>query len=249
MTRLGLIASSALIAAASAAQAAPYTFEAAREESSLHLTCGLPAQPCTRLKASFDFTNASATSLLAPAFNFGLIEFEGWEPPKPPKSNSKSKNGKKDDKPKKSPDQEDKFGSSFGITTTLAFRILGVEGLYNVIATGRGDFKVDEEDVTFLTLLWDEIADVTIPGVGTFAFSFDNLGNSTPFLRQSSRNDTDDTNEENGSDEENGENLILSVNATVENISVVPLPGGAVLLLSALGLIGIGAARRRRATA
>ena len=241
MTRFGLIASSALIATATAAQAAPYTFQASRADSSLTLTCGPTAQPCTRLKATLDFSNASATSVLSPAFDFGLIEFDGKEPPK-------VKKGRKNDP--KSPDQEEEFAGTFGITATLAFRILGVDGLYNVIAKGRGDFAVDDDDVTFLSLLWDDLPDITIPGIGSFAFRFDNLGTNTPFLRRASGNGSDDTNGDNSnSDDANADNLILNVNATVENVSVVPLPGGAILLLSALGLVGIGAARRRRVTA
>lgn len=241
MTRLGLIASSALIAASTAAQAAPYTFQASRGDSTLALTCGETAQPCTRLKAAFDFTTASATATLAPDFNFGFIEFDGLEP-------VKVKNRKKNTP--KSPDQEEEFGSGFGITATLAFRILGVQGLYNVIAKGRGEFAVEDDDIKFLWLSWDDLPDITIPGIGSFAFRFDNLGTNTPFLRRASGNDSDDTNGDNSnSDDANADNLILNVNATVENVSVVPLPGGAILLLSALGLVGIGAARRRRVTA
>jgi hypothetical protein len=247
MTHLGLIASSALIAAASAVQAAPYTFQASLPDSSLALTCGPTAQTCTRLRAELDFDAASGTAKVNPSFNFGFIEFDGVKPVKPTKTNQPKNSKKNDNKPQKTPDQEEKFSGDFGITATLAFSIMNVPGLYNVIAKGRGNFAVEDDDITFLTLLWDDVKDVTIPGVGTFAFSFDNLGNKTPFLRQSSNVDRDEDN--GGSSEENDDNLILDVNATVENVSVVPLPGGAVLLLSALGLIGIGAARRRRTTA
>lgn len=232
MSRLAVLASSALIALTTAAHAAPLTFQASRTGSSLLLTCGKANTACTRLEADLDIEDSPLPkSTLGPAYTFDFIEFDGIKPSKQRDKNTPLRD-----------DQQKIFGDSFGITAKLAFRIMGVPGLYDVIARGKGNFIVEGKELTFLDLIWEDIAPITIPGRGTLAFSFSNIGGPSLFAARNGG----------GSDDSVGENdddIILSVNATVENISVVPLPGGVILLFSALGLLGIGAARRRATTA
>jgi hypothetical protein len=219
MSRLGLLASSALIAMASAAHSATVKFEALRQGSSVSLTCGTTS--CPRLKAELEIDEDDLPSAtLGPAFKFGFIEFDtkGRRP-----ANT---------------------SGDFGITANLAFRIIGVPGLYKVIANGIGKFGITGEKITALTLEWADIDNVVIPNVGTLAFRLSDINLASAFANR-------DTNDSNGSGSGSSSSTddLLTVSATVENASVVPLPGGVVLLLSALGLIGIGAARRSRTAA
>lgn len=224
MSRLGLLASSALIAMASAAHSATVKFEALREGTKItSLTCG--TSNCARLKANVEIKEKDLPSAtLGPAFTFDFIEFET-------KGNSR-----------KNPNPS----GNFGITAKLAFRIIGVpDQVFEVLAKGLGQFSISGEKITSLTLDWDKIDNVVIPNVGTLAFRFSNINLASAFANR----DTNDSNGSRSTASSSSTDDLLTVSATVENVSVVPLPGGVVLLLSALGLIGIGAARRSRTAA
>lgn len=217
MSRLSLLTSAYLIAAASAAQAAPVKFTASRTGNDISLTCYDKNVACTRLEADLQYEDKDdplPQTKLGPAFNFGFLEFDGK-------------------KGKGAPD------GNFGITAKLAFRIMDLPQLFTVVARGIGTFAVNKDEITALTLQWDPTENVVIPGIGSFAFRFSNIGQTSTFAAR-------DTNDANGSGSgASSTEDFLQVSATVEQVSVVPLPGGVVLLLSALGLIGIGAARRR----
>ena len=221
MSRLLALAGSALLALAAPTSAAPIMFEASRSGSSLSLTCGSAGKSCNRLEADLLIRDGrrSVNGALAPGLNFGLIEFEG------------DKGDKKDKKV---------FDGDFAITATLAFRILGVPDLFKVIAKGNGSYSVKGDDLKSLTLAWQPIEDLIVEGVGTLAFALSDLGGPSLFARQS--NDSDDGNDDD-------DDLSVLVRATVTDVSVVPLPAGGVLLISAFGLLALSARQRRRALA
>ncbi len=224
MSRLGLLASSALIAMASAAHSATVNFEALRKGTGVELKCG--AIICPRLKAHLEIDKDDLPSAtLGPAFDFDFFKFDT-------KGNA---------------EQNPNPSGNFGITAKLAFRLLDLPNkTFTVVATGTGSFGIVEKTITALKLDWDNIDNVVIPDFGTLAFRLSNIDLTSAFANRQSI----DTNEENGSGStDSSTDDLLTVSATVENVSVVPLPGGVVLLLSALGLIGIGAARRSRTAA
>lgn len=224
MSRLLALAGSALLALAAPTSAAPIMFEASRSGSSLSLTCGSAGKSCSRLEADLLIRdgNRRVNGALTTGLNFGLIEFEG------------DKGDKKDKKDKKV------FDGNFAITATLAFRILGVPDLFKVIAKGNGSYSVKGDDLKSLTLAWQPIEDLIVEGVGTLAFALSDIGGPSLFASQS--NDSDDGNDDD-------DDLSVLVRATVTDVSVVPLPAGGVLLISAFGLLALSARQRRRALA
>lgn len=223
MSRLLALAGSALLALAVPAAAGSVVFEASAKDSSIRLTCGPSATRCTRLEADLLIKEKDkenrAAGKLAPDLNFGLLEFEG-------------KDGKRGD--------PETVGGDFAITATLAFNILGVTKPFQIVAKGNGRYLVDDDDIEFLTLAWQPIENLIVKGVGTFAFAFTEITAPQLFARQS--NDTDDSNADD-------EDQPLVVRATVTDVSVVPLPAGGVLLLTAFGLLALSARQRRRALA
>lgn len=240
MSRLLALAASALLGFAVPAAAAPVVFQASAAGSSLSLTCGPSAGKCTRLEADLLFNDGKrrVSGPLDPDLNFGMILFDGE---KADEDDDKKKYGKSDKKSKDS-----LFSDTFGITATLAFFINDPSQLFKVIAKGDGSYSVKEDDLKSLTLAWQPIEDLFVPGIGTFAFSFSNLGvinAPTLFARSANSNDDDEDQDENDG------GISLRVAATVTQVSVVPLPAGGLLLLSAFGLLALSARQRRRALA
>jgi hypothetical protein len=242
MSRLLALAASALLGLALPANAAPVVFTASAAGSSIDLTCGPSAGKCTRLEADLLFNdgNRRVSGPVNPDLNFGMILFDGDE------ADDQYEDKKKKGKSGKKSSKDSLFSDTFGITATLAFFITDPGQLFTVIAKGDGSYSVKEDDLKSLTLAWQPIEDLFVPGIGTFAFSFSNLGAiNVPTLFARSANSNDD-------DEDEGENdggISLRVAATVTQVSVVPLPAGSLLLLSAFGLLAISARQRRRALA
>jgi hypothetical protein len=242
MSRLLALAASALLGLALPATAAPVVFTASAAGSSIDLTCGPSAGECTRLEADLLFNdgNRRVSGPVNPDLNFGMILFDGDE------ADDEYEDKKKKGKSGKKSSKDSLFSDTFGITATLAFFITDPGQLFTVIAKGDGSYSVKEDDLKSLTLAWQPIEDLFVPGIGTFAFSFSNLGAiNVPTLFARSANSNDD-------DEDEGENdggISLRVAATVTQVSVVPLPAGSLLLLSAFGLLAISARQRRRALA
>ena len=242
MSRLLALAASSLLGLALPATAAPVVFTASAAGSSIDLTCGLSAGECTRLEADLLFNdgNRRVSGPVNPDLNFGMILFDGDE------ADDEYEDKKKKGKSGKKSSKDSLFSDTFGITATLAFFITDPGQLFTVIAKGDGSYSVKEDDLKSLTLAWQPIEDLFVPGIGTFAFSFSNLGAiNVPTLFARSANSNDE-------DEDEGENdggISLRVAATVTQVSVVPLPAGSLLLLSAFGLLAISARQRRRALA
>lgn len=242
MSRLLALAASALLGLALPATAAPVVFTASAAGSSIDLTCGPSAGECTRLEADLLFNdgNRRVSGPVNPDLNFGMILFDGDE------ADDEYEDKKKKGKSGKKSSKDSLFSDTFGITATLAFFITDPGQLFTVIAKGDGSYSVKEDDLKSLTLAWQPIEDLFVPGIGTFAFSFSNLGAiNVPTLFARSANSNDE-------DEDEGENdggISLRVAATVTQVSVVPLPAGSLLLLSAFGLLAISARQRRRALA
>lgn len=244
MSRLLALAASALLGLALPATAAPVVFTASAAGSSIDLTCGPSAGECTRLEADLLFNdgNRRVSGPVNPDLNFAMILFDGE------KADDEYEDKKKKGKSGKKSSKDSLFSDTFGITATLAFFITDPSQLFTVIAKGDGSYSVKEDDLKSLTLAWQPIEDLFVPGIGTFAFSFSNLGAMkapTIFARQSSSRDDNDDDDEEGEDG----GISLRVAATVTQVSVVPLPAGSLLLLSAFGLLALSARQRRRALA
>lgn len=242
MSRLLALAAFALLGLALPATAAPVVFTASAAGSSIDLTCGPSAGECTRLEADLLFNdgNGRVSGPVNPDLNFGMILFDGEE------ADDEYEDKKKKGKSGKKSSKDSLFSDTFGITATLAFFITDPSQLFTVIAKGDGSYSVKEDDLKSLTLAWQPIEDLFVPGIGTFAFSFSNLGAiNVPTLFARSANSNDDDEDEDGEDG----GISLRVAATVTQVSVVPLPAGSLLLLSAFGLLALSARQRRRALA
>lgn len=256
MSRLLALASSALLALAVPAAAAPVVFQASAKGSSISLTCGQAMGECTRLEADLLFNDGDArvSGKVNPNLNFGMIKFAGLEA-EDDDDDYKAKDKKKDDNKRRSDDKKSSkdnndqtkkglFNDRFGITATLAFSILDLPGIFEVVAKGEGTYSVKKEDLKSLTLAWQPIEDLFIEGVGTFAFTFSNLGAinvPSVFARSANRDEEDE--------DEGDDGINLRVSATVTQVSVVPLPAGGMLLITAFGLLALSARQRRRALA
>ena len=115
----------------------------------------------------------------------------------------------------------EKRGDTFSTTATLAFKLAGLPKLHEVTSTGTGSFATKGGDFTRFSILWAPIANVFVQGLGVFSVSFED------------RNLT-------GIKVEN-----VYIRATMTQVSAVPLPAGAWLLLSGLAVLGAARLRRR----
>lgn len=221
MSRILALAASSLLAFSLPAAAAPVVFQASAKDSKISLTCGSSWNRCTRLEADLLIgdKNRRVRAPLSPNLSFDLFEFDGKE-------------GKRND--------PEVFGGTFAVTATLAFNIGDIQKPFQIVAKGNGRFSVDDDDLTSLTLAWQPIENLIVKGVGTLAFALSDINATSLFASRSQ--DSDDGNDDD-------DDLPLSVRATVTDVSVVPLPAGGVLLLSAFGLLALSARQRRRALA
>lgn len=115
----------------------------------------------------------------------------------------------------------EELGDSFFVIATLAFKVTGLPTPYTVTATGTGSFTATWGYFRSFSIDWSPLASIITTGLGTFSVAFEDLD-----LR--------------GLDDEDDDEVYVNA-----RISAVPLPAGAVLLLSGLALIGAARLRRR----
>lgn len=115
----------------------------------------------------------------------------------------------------------EKRGDSFSTTATLAFKLASLPKVHKVTSTGTGSFATKGGDFTRFSILWAPIANVFVQGLGIFSVSFED------------RNLTGIKDED------------VYIHATMTQVSAVPLPAGAWLLLSGLAVLGAARLRRR----
>lgn len=115
----------------------------------------------------------------------------------------------------------EKRGDSFSTTATLAFKLASFPKVHTVTSTGTGSFATKGGDFTRSSILWAPIANVLVQGLGIFSVSFED------------RNLTGIKDKD------------VYIHATMTQVSAVPLPAGAWLLLSGLAVLGAARLRRR----
>lgn len=114
---------------------------------------------------------------------------------------------------------------TFSTTVTLMLKVVNAAVTVEqaVTFTGTGSYETDGEDFVSFTLNWLPINRIVIAGQGMFSVAFETMDT----IR---------------GEKKKGRDNAVYVNA---RISAVPLPAGAVLLLSGLALIGAARLRRR----
>ena len=115
----------------------------------------------------------------------------------------------------------EKRGDSFSTTATLAFKLASLPKVHKVTSTGTGSFATKGGDFTRFSILWAPIVNVFVQGLGIFSVSFED------------RNLTGIKDDD------------VYIHATMTQVSAVPLPAGAWLLLSGLAVLGAARLRRR----
>lgn len=121
----------------------------------------------------------------------------------------------------KKDDDDTAKGDTFTAFATLAFKLGNLNTIYQVSSKAIGSFTTKGGDFTSFSIKWDPIANLTIQGLGVFSFTFED--------RLLTAIDEDD----------------IYIRATMTQVSAVPLPAGAWLLLSGIAVLGAARMRRR----